>query len=179
MNSLEPSVLPAPPAEPSGLIAEAELLRLMARHERLACLCDHLEACADILPTWPVEGEAKRLRAALDEFIMHEAQGAAFVAEMLSTGLHDALAAALLRHVEARRTDDLVHAGDLMAVLDARPGAAGGICADTLAYMLRCFFAASRQRMAFEMLTILTLAQNRLTANARSLLVDSLSRRAA
>ncbi|MCJ2036448.1 hypothetical protein [Methylobacterium sp. J-068] len=66
-----------------------------------------------------------------------------------------------------------------MAVLDAKPGAAGGISADTLAYMLRCFFAASRQRMAFEMLTILTLAQNRLTANARSLLVDSLSRRAA
>ncbi|MCJ2127505.1 hypothetical protein [Methylobacterium sp. E-045] len=179
MISLEPSVLPAPPADPSGLIAEAELLRLMARHERLACLCDHLEACADILPTWPVEGQAKRLRAALSDFIMHEAQSSAFVAEMFGPGLQNSLAAVLLRHVEARRTNDLVHAEDLMAVLDVKPGAAGRISADTLAYMLRCFFAACRQRMAFEILALLMLAQHRLTPGGRSLLVDSLSRRAA
>ncbi|MFJ7441729.1 hypothetical protein ACIQW5_29595, partial [Methylorubrum thiocyanatum] len=57
------------------------------------------------------------------------------LAEMLGPGLPDILTAALLRHVEARRTEDLVHAGDLMAVIDAAPAEAGRISADTLGYM--------------------------------------------
>lgn len=170
---------PAPLADHSVLIAEAELHRLMARHTRSAALCDRLEACADALPTWPVEDEAERLRSALNDFIGHDGPSTADLAEMLRPGLPDVLTAALLRHVEARRTEDLVHAGDLMAVLDAAPAELGRISADTLGYMLRCFFAARRQMMAFEMLAVLMLGQHRLTADGRSLLIDGLCRRAA
>ncbi|MFJ7441489.1 hypothetical protein ACIQW5_28135, partial [Methylorubrum thiocyanatum] len=92
----------------SGLIEVAELHHLMARHTRSAGLCDRLEACADALPAWPLKDEAERLRAALKEFIGHDGLGTADLAEMLGPGLPDILTAALLRHVEARRTEDLV-----------------------------------------------------------------------
>ena len=129
---------PRPPVllkDHSGLIEVAELHHLMARHTRSAGLCDRLEACANALPAWPLKDEAERLRAALKEFIGHDGLGTADLAEMLGPGLPDILTAALLRHVEARRTEDLVHAGDLMAVLDAAPAEAGRISADTLGYM--------------------------------------------
>jgi hypothetical protein len=151
----------------------------MARHTRSAGLCDRLEACADALPTWPVKDEAERLCSALYEFIGHDGRATVELAKMLGPGRPDDLTAALLRHVEARRTEDLVHAGDLMAVLDAVPAEAGRISADTLGYMLRCFFAARRQMMVFEMLAVLMLGENRLTADGRSLLIDGLHRRAA
>lgn len=167
---------PVPLGNHSGLIAEAELHRLMARHTRSAGLCDHLEACADELPTWPIADEAERLRSALNDFIGQDGPSIADLAGMLGPGVPDILTVALLRHVEARRTDDLVHAGDLLAVLDA---AAGRISADALGYMLRCFFAARRQAMVLEILTVLTLGRHRLTAEGQSLLIDGLCRRAA
>jgi hypothetical protein len=81
----------APLADHSGLVAEAELHRLMARHAHSAGLCDHLEACADGLPTWPIADEAERLRSALNEFIGQDGPSTADFAGMLGLGVPDVL----------------------------------------------------------------------------------------
>jgi len=180
MMAPEPEVDgPAPAAERPCIIQEADLHRLMARHERLARLCDLLEACADALPAWPADAEAERLRAALFGFVESEAEGDAFVAGILGRGLRDPLATALTRHVDARHAGDLIHAEDLIAALETRPAADGRISPETLGYMLRCFFSAARQSMVLEEFAVLALGRNHLTPDGEALLVDSFCRRAA
>ncbi|MBP33136.1 hypothetical protein [Methylobacterium sp.] len=169
---------PTPAAEWSCIFQEADLLRLMTCHERLARLCDLLEACADALPMWPTEAETERLRVALIDFVERKAEGDTLVAKVLGCGLQDPLATALVRHVDARQTGDLIHAEDLIAALEAGPVPNGRISAETLGYMLRCFFAAGRQSMVLEEFAVLALGRDHLTATGESLLVDSLCRRA-
>ena len=85
-----------------------------------------------------------------------------------------ALDAAVLAQIGARRTSCVVQAQDLVAALRGD----GAVPApETLGYMLRCFFQACRQAMAFEELGILHLAADRLTPAGRSLLAHSLVRR--
>lgn len=180
MTSAQPSTsISGPAAERSCAIQEADLHRLMTRHDRLARLCDLLEACADGLPTWPTGAESERLRSALGDFVEMAAGGGAFVAEVLGRGLQDPLATALVRHVDSRHAGDLIHAQDLIAALEAGPAPNGGISADTLGYMLRCFFAAGRQTMVLEEFAVLALGRHHLTPDGAALLVDSFCRRAA
>lgn len=162
----------------SRVIQEADLHRMVTRHERLARLCDLLEACADSLPVWPTDTQTERLRLGLAGFIERETDGDAFVAEVFNCGLQGPLATALVRHVNARHTDNLVHAEDLIAALQAGPVPNGRISAETLGYMLRCFFAAGRQLMVMEEFAVLALGHHHLTASGESLLLDSLCRRA-
>lgn len=128
----------------SCIIQEADLDRMVTRHEQLACLCDLLEACADRLPIWPTDTQAEQLRLALGAFVEGERESDASITNIFRDGLNDPLAAALMRHVDARHTDDVVHAEDLIAALQAGPAPNGRISAETLGYMLRCFFAAGR-----------------------------------
>ncbi|MCB4805595.1 hypothetical protein QO001_005701 [Methylobacterium brachiatum] len=159
-------------------IQEADLNRMVKRHEQVACLCDLLEACADSLPIWPTDTQAEQLRLALGAFVEGEREGDAFIARVFRCGLQDPLAAALMRHVDARHTDDLVHAEDLISALQVGPVPNGRISAETFGYMLRCFFAAGRQSMVLEEFAVLALGRDHLTASGESLLLDSLCRRA-
>lgn len=180
MTSSEPSTSAfGPAAERSCVIQEADLHRLVIRHERLARLCDLLEACADGLPAWPSGAEAERLRSALGEYVETEAGGDAFVVGIFGPGPQDRLATALVRHVDARHAGDLIHAQDLIAALEAGPAPNGGISAETFGYMLRCFFAAGRQSMVLEELAVLALGRHHLTPDGAALLTDSLCRRTA
>jgi hypothetical protein len=180
MTAPEPQIdEPALAAEWSCIVQEADLHRLMTRHERLARLCDLLEACADALPAWPTEAEAERLRAALGGFIEGEAEGDAFVAEVFGRGLRDPLATALTHHVDARHAGDLIHAQDLIAALEVGPAPKGRTSAETLGYMLRCFFSAVRQSMVLEEFAVLALGRRHLTPDGEALLIDSFCRRAA
>ncbi|XYD12399.1 hypothetical protein R1A27_31035 (plasmid) [Methylobacterium sp. NMS12] len=162
----------------SCVIEEADLDRMVIRHEQLACLCDLLEACADSLPIWPTGTQAEQLRLALSAFVVGERKGDASLTKIVRCGLQDPLAAALIRHVDARHTDDVVHAEDLIAALQAGPVPNGRISAETFGYMLRCFFAAGRQSMVLEEFAVLALGRDHLTASGESLLLSSLCRRA-
>lgn len=173
----EPSTkLPTPRAERSCIIHETDLHRLMTRHERLARLCDLLETCADALPMWPTEAETERLRIALIGFVAGENAGDALIAGIFGSGQQDPLAAALVRHVDAWHAGELIHAEDLIAALEAGPN--GRISAETLGYMLRCFFAVGRQSMVLEEFAVLTLGRHQLTPAGATLLIDSFCRRA-
>jgi hypothetical protein len=162
----------------SCVIQEADLHSMVTRHERLARLCDLLEACADSLPIWPTDTQAEQLRLALGAFVEGEREGDASLTRIVRCGLQDPLAAALIRHVDARHTDDVVHAEDLIAALQAGPVLNGRISAETFGYMLRCFFAAGRQSMVLEEFAVLALGRDHLTASGESLLLRSLCRRA-
>ncbi|NGM37330.1 MULTISPECIES: hypothetical protein [Methylobacterium] len=161
-------------------IPEAELHDLIARHERLAHLCDQLEACADKLPVWPNEMEAGRLREALEAYVERAAEHEdLLVTQTFGRSLQSPLAEALIHHVDLRHIDDLIHAQDLIAALGTTPTANARISAETFGYMLRCFFAASRQAMVLEELAILMLGHESLTPDGKSLLINGLCRRVA
>lgn len=162
------------------VIHEIDLVPFVAWHERLRRLCDRLEACADALPDWPAPREMDELCRGLRDVIEREtARDGAFIAELFGRDLRDRLAAALLRRVDTSQTADLIYAEDLIAALEAGPPVGGRAATETLGYMLRGFFVSRRQMLAFEGLAILALGHNRLTADSRTLLVDSLCRQIA
>jgi hypothetical protein len=158
------------------VIYEIDLVRFVARHEQLARLCDRLETCADALPIRPSRAEAEQLCRILDELTEAAENDDALIADVFR-GSESPLNAALLRAIRARRTADHVYGQELIAALRAGPSTGGEPVAETLGYMLRCFFTACRQRLAFEELAILTIGQHRLATNARALLVENLGRR--
>ncbi|MBO9713286.1 hypothetical protein [Sphingomonas sp.] len=160
------------------MIDEIELVPLVAEQAQLAILCDALEACADALPAAPEEAVAARLCARLDQVAARGETGAVeALAARLDTICGDPLALAMLDRCGPCRMADAVHAQDLAAML--RAGTNAGISPDALAYMLRCFFTGCRRTMDLELLALLALARNRLTAEARMLLSGALARRAA
>ena len=159
------------------VIREVDLTSLIARHAQVARLCDRLEACADRLPAWPAKHETEQLCRELDDLIAREEENdGVFAAELFGAEALDPLTSALLRGIDASQVANLIHAQDVVSAL--RSGSpTDGISSDTLSYMLRCFFMARRQTLAFEELAILHLGQHRLAEDGRATLISSLRQR--
>jgi len=161
------------------IIQEVDVARIVADHRWLAGLCDLLERCADNLPALPPPATTAHIREALMLLAQPDShEGPAYPALADLYDPNDPLAAALMNELSVRHATDAMHAQDLADALGAAPDMAGRISADTLGYMLRCFFKACRQAMDCEELAILALASNRLTRAARDVLLDSLRFRA-
>ncbi|MDH7640433.1 hypothetical protein [Sphingomonas oryzagri] len=159
------------------MIDEIDLVAMVADHAGLSRLCDDLEALADALPTLPGMEAAGRLRDDLLHFLpAHDARERHLCRRLFDQTADGGVASAIVHQIETGRAACIVQGQDLATALD--PGAMP-TTANTLGYMLRCFFQSCRQAMAFEELAILDLAGDRLTAPARVLLVASLTRRCA
>lgn len=160
------------------VLAEDDVIHLMAEHGRRGALCDQLEACADALPGRPSPDTAAQLCRALLEIAQAQNEGPG---TMFRRRDADPLTAILLDHVRARRLSDASHAIDLIAALGHDPAETptddAPIAPDALGYMLRCYFDNCRRAMDFETLAVLTLSGRRLTCSARDMLVASLRER--
>ena len=156
------------------IIREIDLVPLITRHAQVARLCDRLEACADRLPAWPTEFEIEQLCRELNDLVAREEESdGVFVTELFGSEARDPLTSALLRQIDVWQVANLIHAQDVVSAL--RSGHSGdGTSPETLSYMLRCFFTARRQTLAFEELAILQLGQHRLSEDGRATLVESL-----
>ncbi|MET4898374.1 hypothetical protein RN629_14655 [Sphingomonadaceae bacterium jetA1] len=180
MESPRASGHDGPVPQPWHAIQDIDIVRIVADHRCLANLCNLLERCADELPRLPPEPTAARLceaLTALTEPVENECPAYPALTEIYDPG--DPFAAALMEELRIRYATDAMHAQDLADALRAAPGMADRISADTLGYMMRCFFNACRQAMDCEELAILALAGHRLTRAARQALLDSLRFRAA
>lgn len=157
------------------MIDEIDLAAMVADHAGLTRLCADLETVADELPDPPDSLEAARLRDDLLQWLpAHDARERAMMRHLFRNAGKSQPGPALLREIESRRAACLVQGQDIAIALV--PGDMPAT-ANTFGYMLRCFFQSCRQAMAFEELAILHLAGERLTADARRLLIGSLARR--
>ncbi|PZO75908.1 MAG: hypothetical protein DI640_03765 [Sphingomonas taxi] len=153
------------------VIDEIDLVGLIADHARLRVLCDRLEACADALPDRVSESETDALGRSLCAMMVRNPRpGTAAIDALFACDLDDPLTAALLRRMRAWHLRASIHADDIAAALsgDATP------CAEAFGYMLRGFFDGCRREMDFTELVILALGADRLSRNARAMLVDGL-----
>lgn len=153
------------------MIGEIDLAGMIAGHAALRRLCDRLERIADALPARPDADETQWCRAELEAFMPRDSQRDEHLfhgeeLEDVSIGLF------VIDQIRSAHLLDRIHAQDLAAALsDEREQP---VPAETLAYMLRCFFDGCRRAMAFEKVALLMLAGQRLTPTARALLIDSL-----
>jgi hypothetical protein len=161
------------------VIHELDLVRLAADHAALRRLCNELEACADALPLTLSPRQLQSLCHGLRDFVSsHEAAGEVMLTTMFGRDPTDPLTRALVSHVAARHAADAAHALDLITALDPNAVDHERFSVEALGYMLRCFFDGCRRAMNLEELTILSLGGNRLTPDARALLVGELCRAA-
>jgi len=153
------------------VIDEIDLVGLIADHARLRVLCDRLEACADALPDRVSKAETDALGRSLCAMMVRNPRpGTAAIDALFARDLDDPLTAALLGRTRAWHLSASIHADDIAAALsgDATP------CAEAFGYMLRGFFDGCRREIDFIELAILALGADRLSRNARALLVDGL-----
>jgi hypothetical protein len=139
---------------------ESDWLRLCARLERLADRllagvpqCEAISVCIDLrrLGGDPRDGFARRAEA------------------LFGKGANQPLGNSLIGHVAARHAARTVQCYDLIEALDP---VSTEFDAETIGYMLRCFFEGCRQLVALERLALLELGRDRLTVAARALLTD-------
>jgi hypothetical protein len=157
------------------IIHEVDLVRLAADYIGLRRLCNELEACADALPFTLSPQQIQALCQRLRDFIVsNEDSDETLLKTMFGRDRGDQLTQSLLSRMRAWHANDAVHAHDLIAALDPKAADHDRFSVEALAYMLRCFFDGCRRAMDFEKLTILTLGGNRLTPDARALLVGEL-----
>ncbi|RZM04088.1 MAG: hypothetical protein EOP68_19855 [Sphingomonas sp.] len=158
------------------VIHDIDLARLIADHARLRDVCDRLEACADALPDGVSDADAdavsRRLRAVV---VSHPRDETAVIDALFAADLDDPLTATLVGRIRARHLSNAVEAEDILAAL----AGASTPCAEAFGHMLRGFFDGCRRAMEFTELAILTLGAQRLTPDARALLVGGLCGRAA
>lgn len=154
------------------VIHEIDLVRLIGAQRRRADLCDRLEAVGDGLPALPPRYELAALCGALAEIA---GRGEPSLEAMLLKDADDALGAALLDHIRIRCMTDATAAQELIEMLGPAVASDRRPTADALGYMLRGFFTGCRRAIDFEQLAILASAGHRLTRNARTMLIDSLS----
>jgi hypothetical protein len=158
------------------VVDEIDLVRLVADHTATERLCACLEDCADRLPERPAPEEIDALCEGLQSRVLdHVEREDQLLAAMFERDMPDPLCHSLIAHIHARHVACTVQAQDLISALKAGSAGQRTVCAEALGYMLRCFFDGCRAAMAFEELTILALADTRLTPGARALLADRLA----
>lgn len=158
-----------PPAHRWHMIAEIDLIRLIAEHSAIERLCDQLEMIADRLPERPAAESAQALADRLDSLLApHNLHEDHLLATMFARDTPCLLTYSLLDHIRARHIACAVQAQDLATTF--RSESDDTPSPQTLGYMLRCFFEGCRDAIAFEQLTILVLGGARLTPGARDLL---------
>ncbi|WP_404712568.1 hypothetical protein [Sphingomonas sp. MMS24-J13] len=155
------------------MIDEVDLVRLVADHSAWLRLCARLEAMADELPLVPDEDELFLLRAQVQGLTQpsrvrdDRALDSLFARERARP-----LARSLLDGFHLARTARIVDVEDILTALE---GEGAAVSADALGYMIRSFFRGCRSAIAMEQLALLALGSNRLTADARALLVERLT----
>lgn len=152
------------------MIDEIDLVATISAQSDWLRLCTRLEALADRLPAMLPHAETASVRVAL----RRGADGAdAFITlaeTFFGRQMGSPLAYSLIGHVAARHAARTVQAHDLIEALGLP--AAKALDAETIGYMLRCFFEGCRQIVALERLTLLELGAERLTAAARALVTE-------
>jgi hypothetical protein len=143
---------------------------LAAEHVVLRALCDRLEKIADDLPHLPSAEECHSVSRQLTVFVpQHYRSERAVLSALFPRGKMSPLGSPLLGRIHSQHAMDELHAQDLSAVLES-PGSD----AQMLGYMLRCFFDGCGRALAFEELTILTLARQQLSPSMVALLTACL-----
>ena len=159
-----------PPVAPWHMIDEIDLMPLIAEHNRWQRLCVRLEAIADALPQLPMLVETVALRAQLrNAFPESEEQPQFPMRHLYAREIGQAPVCRLLDRLSNRRVALTVQTQDLIDMLGAEP--AGRMTADTLGYMLRNVFLGCSESIGLELLALLFIAPQRLTAAARALLL--------
>jgi len=158
------------------VIDEIDLAGLVASHATTDRLCTWLEACADRLPERPDPAEALALCAELEgRLLTHIEQEEQLLNAMFARDMADPLCHILIDHIGTCHSACATQAHDLIGALDPDAPGRRHLCAEALGYTMRSFFDGCRAAMAFEELSILTLADKRLTPAARQLLVRRLA----
>jgi len=153
------------------MIEEIDLVPVIALQCDWLRLCERLEVLADRLPGAFSEPERTLVCAELSR--LADAPHDVFVVGAQALFVRqegEPLAHSLIGHVARRHAARIVQAHDLIETLDLQTPHAPD--AETLGYMLRCFFEGCRQVVALERLTLLELGAERLTASARALLTE-------
>jgi hypothetical protein len=158
------------------MIDEIDLVRLMAEHSDWLRLCARLESIADGLPSLPQADDVRLLRAQVEGLIGTPARAeertidALFVRERVRP-----LARNLLDGFRLARAARVIDAQDILAALEARGDGGNGVSATALGYMMRSFFQGCRDAVVIEQLGLFALGKDRLTADARALLLERLT----
>jgi hypothetical protein len=159
------------------VLQDIDLARLLSGHDDLARLCDELEICADALPTLPDATTIERLCDVLDEQALRlERSTEPAIADLLGHDPANPITAPLVRRIRMRREGDAAHARDVIAALRPCGDGRAPPAAETLGYMLRCFFGGCRRAIDLEQLAFLGLAGHRLTPDARAMLTAHFGR---
>ena len=160
-------------SRPWHMIEEIDLVRFIAGQSAWLRLCADLECMADRLPDRAPREETAAISAELGRLVgdLHDGFPRQ-IEELLGESATTPLARSLIDHVAARDAARTVHAYDLIEALVPPPTSTSQVDAETLGYMLRCFFEGVRQTVALERLSLFELGGDRLTAGARILLTD-------
>jgi hypothetical protein len=158
------------------MIDEIDLVRLIAEHSAWLRLCARMESIADALPELPQEDEVRLLRAQIEgligtpERVEGRSLDTLFVRERVRP-----LARNLLDGFRMARAARVIDAQDILDALEAGEDGDNAVSATALGYMLRGFFQGCRDAVAIEQLTLFALGKDRLTADARALLLERLT----
>lgn len=140
---------------------------LAMEHRWLQALCDRLEDLADGLPGLPPAAERQALARDLTAVLpQHQARAVALLERLCSGSPCAPLGRVLLQRIRCQQGADAAHAQDVAAALRTP------VAADTLGYMLRCFFDNSRRALAYEELAILALVGRHLSPATTALLLE-------
>jgi hypothetical protein len=135
-----------------------------------------MESIADALPELPQEDEVRLLRAQIEgligtpERVEGRSLDTLFVRERVRP-----LARNLLDGFRMARAARVIDAQDILDALEAGEDGDNAVSATALGYMLRGFFQGCRDAVAIEQLTLFALGKDRLTADARALLLERLT----
>lgn len=166
--------MPRPSKQPAvghwHMIDEIDLMPLIAEHNRWRRLCMRLEAIADALPAMPMLVEIAALRAQLrDAFPESEEQPQFPMLDLFESERRQEPVCRLLDRLSDRRVALTVQTRDLIDMMGAEPCAR--LTPDTLGYMLRTVFVGCSESIGLELLALLFIAPERLTASARALVL--------
>ncbi len=154
------------------MIDEIDLVPLTLEHSRWRQLCLRLEAIADALPAMPSTIEIAALRAQLREAFPADRKEPDFpLRSLFEAESRRTQARRLLDQLRERRVAFVGQAQDLADMIGS-DDPSERMTPDTLGYMLRSIFAGCSESIGLELLALLFIAPERLTAAARALLLQ-------
>lgn len=120
---------------------------LLDEHDELARLCDELEVFADHLPAPTSFGFVTTLRR-IERLLPLRHRHARELFESMDASGGPQQAPKLMKRVLAHHLEDEDLLDDLLEAISASPGTS--LPANTLGYMLRCFFSGCRRAMLLD-----------------------------